>query len=114
MQEPRKYIDGKPVPIAERNPQTGDLQPLNWRYDPDHRYPTPYNKFLRFDGPYFTPNKPQDPAELNEFFIPNSLCKIIGYYTKKYDEVEYNLKATGRLPDRNPEEEAEFQKEQKV
>lgn len=114
MQEPRKYKDGKPVPIAEKNPETGDLQPLNWRYDPDHRCPTPYNKFLRFDGPYFAPNKPKDPAELNEFFIPASLVKIRDYFTRKYDQVEINLIATERLPDRSPEEEAEFQKQQKV
>lgn len=114
MQEPRKYIDGKPVPIAEKNPQTGDLQPLNWRYDLDHRCPSPYNKFLRFDGPYFAPNKPQDPAELNEFFIPASLRKIRNHYIQKIDAAEINLKVTGRLPVRNPEEEAEFQKEQKV
>lgn len=87
---------------------------MNWRYDPDIRYPTPYNKFLRFDGPYFSPNKPQGPDELNEFFLPASLVQIRDYYIRKIDQVEENLKETGRLPTRSQEEEAEFQKEQKV
>nr|BAE93752.1 mating type gene [Diaporthe sp. P-Pt-16] len=114
LQEPRKYKNGKPVPIAEKNPQTGDLQPLNWRYDPDIRYPTPYNKFLRFDGPYFSPNQPQDPAELNEFFLPASLVKILQYYMGKYVRVENNLISTGRIPNRFWEDDAEFQREQKL
>lgn len=114
MQEPRKYKDGKPVPIAEKNPQTGALQPLNWRYDPDIRYPTPYNKFLRFDGPYFSPNQPQDPAELNEFFLPASLVKIRDYYIGRYNQMENNLILSGRVLQRVPEHEAEYQRAQKV
>ncbi|KAG6367223.1 hypothetical protein INS49_001408 [Diaporthe citri] len=114
LQEPRKYKDGKVVPIAEKNPQTGDLQPLNWRYDPDIRYPTSYNKFLRFDGPYFSPNKPKDSAELNEFFLPASLVKIRDYYTRRYVHAENIVMNSGRMPYRSPEQEAEFQEEQKL
>jgi hypothetical protein len=92
------------------------VQPLNWRYDPDIRYPTPYNKFLRFDGPYFSPNEPKDPTELNEFFLPASLVHIRNYYMRRYTQCENNLKATGRLPEiiRTPQEEAKFQEQQKV
>lgn len=89
---------------------------MNWRYDPDIRYPTPYNKFLRFDGPYFSPIKPKDPAALNEFFLPASLVQIRDYYIRRYDQCKNNLKTTGRLPEviRTPQEEVEYQEQQKV
>ncbi|KKY31412.1 putative mating type protein [Diaporthe ampelina] len=112
-QEPRKYIDGKPVPVLERNYYSGDLQPINWRFDPDIRMPSPYCKFLRFNGPYFCPTKPH-PRELNTFFLPESLVNIIHYYTRRYDQAENNLRATGRLPTRTEEEEAEHLFQQKV
>ncbi|KAI7784612.1 mating type [Diaporthe eres] len=113
LQEPRKYINGKPVPVLERNYYSGDLQPINWRYDPDFRMPSPYCKFLRFNGPYFCPTKPH-PRELNTFFLPESLVKIIHYYMRRYDQAEKNLRDTGRLPTRTEEEEAEHQFQQKV
>lgn len=99
--------------MLERNFYTGELQPINWRYDPDFRMPSPYCKFLRFNGPYFAPNKPQ-PGELNVFYLPGSLVKIIHYYMRKYDQAENNLRDTGRLPVRTEEQEAEHRFQQKV
>lgn len=99
--------------MLERNYYSGDLQPINWRFDPDFRMPSPYCKFLRFNGPYFTPTEPH-PRELNTFFLPGSLVKIIHYYMRKYEQAETNLRDTGRLPTRTDEEEAEHQFQQKV
>nr|WRY74166.1 mating type protein MAT1-1-2 [Diaporthe caulivora] len=113
LQEPRKYVNGKPVPVLERNFYTGELRPINWRYDLDFRMPSPYCKFLRFNGPYFNPTKPH-PRELNSFFLPGSLVQIIHYYMRKYDQTEQNLRDTGRLPTRTDEEEAEHQFQRKV
>ncbi|KAL1858334.1 hypothetical protein Daus18300_009952 [Diaporthe australafricana] len=109
------YIDGDHVAVEERNPETGKPQPLNWRWNPDIRMPTPYNKFFRFEGPsYFSPNKPEYPYKYNEFYLPQSALEIRDYYTRKFDQVENNFKATGRLPTRSEEEEAEHQKQQKL
>lgn len=110
----RRYIDGKPAPLLEKNPQTGNLQPLNWRWDPDLRYPTPYNKFFRFDGPYFSPHKAQYPFKWNEFYLPRSAVLIWKYYTTRYNQVEENFINTGRLPVRDKKKEEEHQAQQKV
>lgn len=99
--------------MLERNYYSGELEPINWRFDPDVRMPSPYCKFLRFNGPYFAPTKPH-PRELNTFFLPGSLVNIIHYYTRRYDQAEKNLRDTGRLPSRSEEEEAEHQFQQKV
>nr|BAE93758.1 mating type gene [Diaporthe sp. 930811-14] len=109
----RRYIDGKPAPLLEKNPQTGNLQPLNWRWDPDLRYPTPYNKFFRFDGPYFSPHKAQYPFKWNEFYLPRSAVLIWKYYTTRYNQVEENFINTGRLPVRDKKKEEEHQAQQK-
>ncbi|KAJ0123428.1 mating type [Diaporthe amygdali] len=110
----RPYVDGKPVPLLEQNYYSGDLRPVNWRFDPDVRAPSPYCKFFRFNGPYFRPNKPLHPRNLNTFFMPESAVNIWHYYMRRYNQVENNFKATGRLPTRNEEEEAEHQVQQKL
>lgn len=99
--------------MLEQNYYSGELEPINWRYDPDVRMPSQYCKFLRFKGPYFSPTKPH-PRELNTFYLPESLINIIRYYTRKYDHAESNLKARGLIPTRTEEEEAENQFQQKV
>ncbi|KAI3398626.1 hypothetical protein diail_8974 [Diaporthe ilicicola] len=109
-QETRGYIDGAPAPVMERNPVTGNLQPGNWRWDPDIRCPTPYNKFFRFEGPFFAPYKP---FKYHHFYVPESAVKIRNYYINKYDQVENNFKATGRLPRLDEQQQKEFEKEQK-
>ncbi|POS79604.1 hypothetical protein DHEL01_v202001 [Diaporthe helianthi] len=113
QQKPRKYIDGRPVPVLEQNYYSGELEPINWRYDPDVRMPSQYCKFLRFNGPYFSPTKPHS-RELNTFYLPESLINIIHYYTRKYDQAESNLRARGLIPTRTEEEEAENQFQQKL
>jgi hypothetical protein len=97
----------------ERNYYSGELEPINWRFDPDVRMPSPYCKFLRFNGPYFSPTKPH-PRELNTFYLPESLVNIIHYYTRKCEQAENNLRATGSVPTQTDEEEAEHQFQQKV
>ncbi|ROW10454.1 hypothetical protein VMCG_01698 [Cytospora schulzeri] len=108
-QDYRPFLDGNPVPVMDVSLTTGQLGPVNWRYDPGVKAPgSPHCKFFRLPGPYFAPQvDPQDPYD--HFFLPETTTLILYYFVRKYDQVTQNFLATGRLQrPRNNEEATEL------
>ncbi|KUI72759.1 hypothetical protein VM1G_08161 [Cytospora mali] len=105
-QDFRPLRNWKPVPQQEVSMTTGQLRPVNWRYDPGFKVPgSQHCKFLRLPGPYFAPrHDPRDPHDL--FFLPEVTTMILFYFVRKYDQVTQNFLATGRLPQPRDDEEA--------
>nr|AQT26493.1 MAT1-1-2 [Valsa mali] len=97
-QDFRPLLNGKPVPLLDTNLATGELTPVDWRYDPGFKVPgSQHCKFLRLPGPYFAPQyNPRDPYD--RFFLPQVTKRILSYYANQYDTIKQYLEATGRIP----------------
>ncbi|ROV87081.1 hypothetical protein VSDG_10005 [Cytospora chrysosperma] len=97
-QDFRPFRDGKPVPVMDVDVATGELAPVDWRYDPAFNVPgSQHCKFFRLPGPYFAPQPdPQDPCD--RFILPEVTKRILGYYAAKYHRIKLAFEATGEIP----------------
>lgn len=97
-QDFRPFRNGKPVPVFDTSLTTGELAPVDWRYDPGFKVPgTQYCKFFRLPGPYFAPQP--DPQDTCDYFIlPETAKRIVSYYLGGYNHIKQAFEAAGKIP----------------
>lgn len=87
----RPLFENKPLPIDDQ---------YDARWDPCCRVPgSQYGKFLRFPGPFFSPEEDEE-SICDNFCLPESAGLIIDAWLSKYEAVKANFQETRRIPRR--------------